>query len=77
MSTINSEKIKAKMVELGLTQAKLAEMLKMSTTSLNNKLQGKCEFTASEIFSMSHFLDIENKDDYFFVQKGEYNSQAG
>ena len=72
MSTINVNKIKARMVELGMTQKDVADKMGMAASSLNNKLQLKTEFTASEILKMSEVLRISRKkDEYFFVKNSE------
>ena len=66
-SSINSNKLKGRIVEFGYTQSELAEKLGLSATGFNNKLNGRTEFTASEISELSSILEIGNKDEYFFV----------
>lgn len=56
--------IKIKMFELQLTQAKLAEKLGISTNSLNLKLNGKREFTYSELKKLTDILNVDAN--YFF-----------
>lgn len=63
----NTKKIQAAMVLRGYTLKTLAKELKISITSLFNKIHNKNEFTASEINTMCEKLRIENKDEYFFV----------
>lgn len=60
--------LKAKMVECGVTQKVIAEALGISHQGLQNKLNNKTEFKASEIKTISKMLGIEkNKDIYFFA----------
>lgn len=64
---INSRKLKARIIELGLPKQVVADAIGCSLTSLNYKLNGKTQFNASEIYSLSKLLHIEKqKDDYFF-----------
>ncbi len=56
--------IKIKMFELQLTQAKLAKKLGISTNSLNLKLNGKREFTYSELKKLTDILNVDAN--YFF-----------
>lgn len=65
---INSQKLKGRIIELGITRPEVADAIGMSNTSLSYKLNGKREFTAREIFALSRVLQIEDdKDNYFFV----------
>lgn len=60
--------IKAKMVETGFTQKTLASAMNMSTSSLNLKLTGKRSFDIPEIMSLCKILgitDAEEKDKIF------------
>ena len=66
-SSINSKKLKGRIVEFGFTQTDIAEKLGLSPTAFNNKLNERTEFTASEISKLSCILKIKNKDEYFFV----------
>ncbi len=70
-TTINANKIKGRIRELGFTQSGVAKELGISSTALNNKLSCKSEFTACEIAALSKILAITNKDAYFFVLKVE------
>lgn len=68
--TITATKLlKAKIVEKGLTYAKVAELLNISYQSLCYKINNKVEFKASEIEKLCEILDIDDKDAYFFVSK--------
>lgn len=59
--------LKAKIIENGLTQKKMAELLKISLQSFNYKINNKREFTVSEIVKICDLLKIKNKDTYFFA----------
>lgn len=52
----------------GLTYDKVSEELNCTVSSLSNKLNGKYEFTESEIGKMLKILDIPDDDitGYFF-----------
>lgn len=63
----DTNKLKAKIVESGLTQAKVAKMLGISCQSLSYKINNKVDFKATEINNLCGILGILNKDDYFFV----------
>jgi|GEM_PF-979089 len=65
---VNEKLLKAKIIEIGIERKKLAELLGISPTSLNYKLNNKKQFKANEIFALSKILSIEaHKDEYFFV----------
>lgn len=61
------EKIKGKMKEREISQKEMAAAIGISECSLNLKLQGKREFTISEISKISKSLDILGDiENYFF-----------
>lgn len=70
---INQDKLKAKIIENGYSREKIAEILGISPTSLNYKLNEKRQFKANEILILGKILKISNKDlaNYFFVQDVE------
>lgn len=51
-------KLKAKMYEYGITQEKLAKMIGISHSSLNEKLNGKRDWKLSECKKIMEILDI-------------------
>lgn len=55
---MNKNLLKAKMVEKGKTQAILAKELGMSVNALCRKLNGRNEFTLSEVINVSKVLGI-------------------
>lgn len=61
------QKIKGKIVEHGLSQAKVAQLLGISTNSLNSKLNGKVEFTICEATNLIEILNISDPIDVFFA----------
>lgn len=73
---INSQKLKGRIIELGITRPEVADAIGCSPTSLSYKLNGKREFTAREIYALSKVLRIENdKDNYFFADYvGNHNT---
>ena len=68
---INGKKIKARMVELGLTQKMLAKLLEIAQPTLNLKLNGKRPMTISEAELLCNILNIDNSEIglYFFNNK--------
>lgn len=70
----DTNKLKARLLEKGLTQSEIADKLKISYQSFNYKLHNINEFKASEIKKLCEILDISNKDAYFFCEE---NSQNG
>lgn len=62
----NHLKLKGLMVAMGISQAELAERIGISSVSLNQKLNGVTQFTASDIVNISKVLDIDDYEEYFF-----------
>ncbi len=56
-------KLKGIMKEKNYSQSKLAEILKISTQSLNAKLNGRSQFTVQEAFEIISILKIESSND--------------
>lgn len=65
----NTLKLKAIMVERGLTQADLAKALNISEQTMNYKINNRREFKASEIQTLIKILQIpsDQVDGIFFV----------
>ena len=70
----DTNKLKAKMIEKGLNQERIAEILDISLTSVNYKINNKRQFSSDEMFVLCDALEIENPKDYFFAQNVEKNS---
>lgn len=70
---IGAAKLKGRIVEMGLSQRKVAEEMGLAPTTLNAKINGTegADFTRSEIIELCDILDIEpeNITDIFFVGK--------
>lgn len=62
----NTKKLKARLVEKGMSQTEAAKAIGISYQSFNNKLRNALEFKASEIEKLCDILDISDKDAYFF-----------
>lgn len=56
----DSKKLKAAIVEQGLTQEKLADALGIARATFNNKLNGKTYFTEDELMKMKSELKLSN-----------------
>lgn len=65
---MNQNKLKAKIVENGLTQKDIAIKLGLSIGAFNQKLNGKYNFTLPEVAYMSKKLKLKPKerDEIFF-----------
>ena len=62
-------KFKAKMVEMGITSNQLSKMLKVATSTLSLKINGKSDFSATEIKELIPILKLDEKEvlDIFFA----------
>lgn len=56
----DSKKLKAAIVEQGLTQEKLADALGITRATFNNKINGKTYFTEDELTKMKSELNLSN-----------------
>lgn len=68
---INVNKIKARMVELGYTQEKLANEMGVDTSTINRKINYSdgSKLTVLEAYKLTKILSIENPTDYFFTNR--------
>lgn len=67
---MNYQKLKARMVELGLNQRDLASTLEMGASTLSQKLSNNRRMTISEARKIQIILKISDEDfcKYFFNQ---------
>lgn len=65
---VNIRKIKAKMVELNMTQKEVAEAMGIDSSTFNLKLNetSKRQFTIKEAQDLVRILKIEEPKEYFF-----------
>ena len=61
-------KLRALMVERGITQGDLAKILGLSRTAMSSKFTGKIPFTVKEIKLLKALLGFDSVDDYFFAE---------
>lgn len=59
---MNSNLLKSKRIFKGLLQRKAAEKLSLTEKTYNHKENGKVEFKANEILTISTILDLTMKD---------------
>lgn len=59
---MNSNLLKSKRIFKGLLQRKAAEKLNLTEKTYNHKENGKVEFKANEILTISTILDLTMKD---------------
>ena len=74
---MNANLIRGKIIGAGLTQAKTAELVGISSNSLSRKLTGQREFRLSEVCSLCNVLDITDPTPYFFTSKIPNTQQEG
>ncbi len=68
VNMVASNRLKGRIVELGLQRDVIADKLGISPAALSYKLNNKTEFKASEISILSNILKIsDEKDEYFFI----------
>ena len=65
---INTNKVKARIVELGLTQADIAKELGVATPTVSQKINNVRGMTVQEAFKIANILKIEDDlfREYFF-----------
>lgn len=73
---INVNKIKARMVELGYTQERLANEMGVDTSTINRKINYSdgSKLTVLEAYKLTEILSIENPTDYFFYKQACVNA---
>lgn len=66
---LNKNKLKAKVIENGLTMEKVAKELDINVTTLYRKINGTSDFTRSEMHKIKDLLNLSVKDavDIFFT----------
>ena len=60
---LNRNLLKGAIVSKGLTQDKLADLIKMSANTLSSRMTGSSSFTVDEIDKICDVLDITSNDD--------------
>ncbi len=73
MQTINTNKLKSKWTEKGLLQSDVARMIGLSNTSFSLKMNGKIDFSLTEIQKISNLLVLsaDERDAIFFAKERE------
>ena len=62
------DKLKGKMTEAHVSQAKMSEYLGITVQSLNAKLNGRTQFTLEEAVKITDFLMLNDPIDIFLDQ---------
>lgn len=68
---MNASKLKAKIVERGMTQGEVAKMIGISANSFSRKLLGRRDFLLSEVISLCSVLEIDNPQEIFLERKSQ------
>lgn len=63
----NSNLLRGRIAEKGLTQKEVAEMIGITYQSFSEKINNKSHFKVSEIIKLCDILGIVDKDSYFFA----------
>lgn len=63
---MDANKLKYEILKSGLSQSKLANMLRVDQKTLSNKVTGKTDFKLSEVIKICEILQIENPRDVFW-----------
>lgn len=76
---VNTNKLKAKMVENGLLMCDVAKQLRMSRQAFSQKLNNKNDFALSEVKELTLILNLDTKDitDIFLIGLYPYCIQKG
>lgn len=67
---VNCQKIKARMVELGTNQGKVADEMGIDRSTLNAKINDASgsRITLEEIYALCKILKIDDEREYFFCR---------
>lgn len=68
---MNANKIKAKIVECGMTQGEVAQIIGISANSFSRKLLGKRDFLLSEVIALCSVLNFDNPEEIFLDKKSQ------
>ena len=65
---VNCQKIKARMVELGTNQGRVADEMHIDRSTLNAKINDESgsRLTLEDVFALIEILEIDEPRDYFF-----------
>ena len=69
----NTRKLKAKMVECGITASQMSQIIGISRQAFSHKLNNKADFRATEIMTICDKLGIEDVAPYFFCGADSQN----
>lgn len=58
---VNSRKVNARILELGLTQESVAKSMGIDRSTLNNKINNKVRFFADEVGMLCNILNITTR----------------
>lgn len=63
---VDFSRLKGRMAEMGMNMSAMANALGISRTSFSLKMNGKREFTLTELRTICKVLNITDADPYFF-----------
>lgn len=68
---MNANKIRAKIVEQGMTQGEVAKIIGISPNSFSRKLLGKRDFLLSEVIALCSVLELDKPEEIFLDEKSQ------
>ena len=68
---MNANKITAQIVECGMTQGEVAQIIGISANSFSRKLLGKRDFLLSEVIALCSVLNFDNPEEIFLDKKSQ------
>ena len=67
---VNCQKIKARIVELGTNQGRVADEMNIDRSTLNAKINDESgsRLTLEDVFALCEILEIDDSSEYFFCE---------
>lgn len=72
---MNANLLRASIAEKGLNQAKLAAAIGISENSLSRKINGKRDFSLSEVVAITKVLELKKPQDIFLSEPSQIRNE--
>lgn len=72
---MNANLLRAALAEHGMNQAQLAKKIGISSNSMSRKLNGKREFTLSEVVAITEALELEQPQLIFLPMTSQMRNE--
>lgn len=73
---MNTLKLRAKIVEKGLTQDKIAKKMGISLQSFNAKLNGRSSWTLENILKLKEILNLTSIEEIFSISSSQISNET-